>query len=87
MTVQVNVYEAKTNLSKLLELVRQGERVIISKNGKPVADLIFHEPNKVIFDGLKGQVHYDEDEFNAADAEIAAMWDPDLEVETFSDPA
>ena len=81
MTVQVNVYEAKTNLSKLLELVQQGERVIISKNGKPVADLIFHEPTKVKFGGMKGEFHYDEAEFEAADAEVAKMWDPELEVE------
>lgn len=87
MTVQVNVYEAKTNLSKLLELVQQGERVIISKNGKPVADLVFHQPNKVIFGGLKGEFEYDEQSFDAADAEVAAMWDPELEIEIPRDPA
>jgi antitoxin (DNA-binding transcriptional repressor) of toxin-antitoxin stability system len=87
VTKQVNVYEAKTNLSKLLELVQQGERVIISKNGKPIADLVFHQPNTVRFGGLKGEIHYEEDEFNAADAEIAAMWDPELEVEVPRDPA
>jgi antitoxin (DNA-binding transcriptional repressor) of toxin-antitoxin stability system len=81
MTVQVNVYEAKTNLSKLLERVQQGERVIISKNGKPVADLVFHEPNKVIFGGMKGEIEFDDDEFEAADAEVAAMFDPELEIE------
>ena len=32
-------------------------------------------------------IRYDEDEFNAADEEIADMWDPELEVKTFSDPA
>jgi antitoxin (DNA-binding transcriptional repressor) of toxin-antitoxin stability system len=87
MTVMVNVYEAKTNLSKLLELVQQGERVIISKNGKPVADLIFHQPTRVRIGGLKDRIHYDEDEFNAADAEIAAMWDPELEVRIPGDPS
>jgi antitoxin (DNA-binding transcriptional repressor) of toxin-antitoxin stability system len=81
MTVMVNVYEAKTNLSKLLELVQQGERVIISKNGKPVADLIFHQPTKVIFGGMKGEFEFDQEAFDAADEEIAAMWDPDLEIE------
>jgi prevent-host-death family protein len=36
----VNVHEAKTNLSRLLEQVAQGEEVIIGKAGKPVAKLV-----------------------------------------------
>lgn len=38
--MQVNVHEAKTNLSKLLELVEQGETVTIARHGKPVAELV-----------------------------------------------
>jgi prevent-host-death family protein len=37
---QVNVHEAKTGLSKLLEDVEAGERVVIARAGKPVAVLI-----------------------------------------------
>ncbi len=37
MTVTVNIHEAKTNLSKLLERVMNGEQIIISKAGKPIA--------------------------------------------------
>lgn len=36
---QVNVHEAKTELSKLLEAVESGERVIIARAGRPVAIL------------------------------------------------
>src|SRR3989337_2455916 len=36
----VNVHEAKTHLSKLLERVQLGEEVIIAKSGKPVARLV-----------------------------------------------
>lgn len=36
----VNVHEAKTHLSKLLERVRRGERIVIGKAGKPVALLV-----------------------------------------------
>jgi prevent-host-death family protein len=39
MPVTVGAFEAKTQLSKLLELVRKGERVIITKHGVPVAEL------------------------------------------------
>ena len=35
----VNVHEAKTTLSRLLEDVERGETVIIARNGKPVATL------------------------------------------------
>jgi prevent-host-death family protein len=38
--VQVNVHEAKTQLSRLLELVEQGETVTIARHGKPVAELV-----------------------------------------------
>ncbi len=35
----VNVHEAKTTLSRLLEEVERGERVVIARNGHPVAEL------------------------------------------------
>ena len=36
----VNVHEAKTHLSRLLERVAAGEEVTIAKAGKPVAKLV-----------------------------------------------
>ena len=36
----VNVHEAKTQLSRLLERVAAGEEVIIGKAGRPVARLV-----------------------------------------------
>jgi prevent-host-death family protein len=36
----VNVHEAKTHLSRLLERVAAGEEVTIAKSGKPVARLV-----------------------------------------------
>jgi prevent-host-death family protein len=38
--VIVNVHEAKTQLSRLLERVAAGEEVIIGKAGRPVARLV-----------------------------------------------
>ena len=35
----VNIHEAKTHLSQLLERVLKGEQVIIAKAGKPIAVL------------------------------------------------
>ena len=37
--LNVNIHEAKTNLSKLIAAAEAGERVIISRAGKPVAQL------------------------------------------------
>ena len=36
----VGAYEAKTHLPRLLERVRQGESVTITKHGRPVARLV-----------------------------------------------
>ena len=40
MSTQVNVHEAKTHLSRLLEQVGLGEEVVIAKAGRPVARLV-----------------------------------------------
>lgn len=40
----INVHAAKTQLSRLLERVAQGEEVVIAKAGKPVARLVPVEP-------------------------------------------
>ena len=40
--MQVNMHEAKSNLSKLGEKVWQGERVIIARAGKPYLELLPH---------------------------------------------
>ena len=38
--MEVNIHEAKTHLSRLLERVAMGEEVIIDKAGTPVAKLV-----------------------------------------------
>jgi prevent-host-death family protein len=35
----VNMHEAKTNLSKLVEAVENGENIVIARNGKPAIRL------------------------------------------------
>jgi prevent-host-death family protein len=42
--VQVNMHEAKTRLSQLVELVEEGERVVIARDGNPVVELIRLDP-------------------------------------------
>lgn len=36
----INVHEAKTHLSRLLERVSQGEEIVIARSGRPVARLV-----------------------------------------------
>jgi len=55
--MEVNIHEAKTHLSRLLERVAMGEEVVIAKAGKPVAKLVALEkhPKKRILGSAKGE--------------------------------
>jgi prevent-host-death family protein len=44
----VNIHEAKTHLSRLIERVRRGERITIAKAGVPVAVLSAVEPERPV---------------------------------------
>lgn len=66
----VNIAEAKANLSKLINRVLHGERIVIAKNNTPLVDLIVHQPETRRQLGLvAGQLSVPED-FDAEDAEI-----------------
>ncbi len=43
MSVQVNIYEAKSKFSKLINQAIAGEEIIIAKSGKPVAKRVPYE--------------------------------------------
>jgi prevent-host-death family protein len=43
--MEVNIHEAKTHLSRLLDRVAMGEEVIIAKAGTPVAKLVPVKPH------------------------------------------
>lgn len=55
---QVNIHEAKTNLSKLIEKVLQGEDVIIKKSNKPIVKLVMVDElkNKRKLGSAKGNI-------------------------------
>jgi prevent-host-death family protein len=74
VTVNVNIHEAKTHLSRLLEQVAAGERVVISKAGKPIAELVPHQATRVKLGGLKGELRYDDDTFDDFDPDIQRMF-------------
>ena len=43
---QVNIHEAKTHLSRLIQDVLSGEEVVIAKGNRPVVRLVIHETAK-----------------------------------------
>jgi prevent-host-death family protein len=43
---RINVYEAKNRLSKLLQEVEAGGRVVICRNGVPVVELVPHRSRR-----------------------------------------
>jgi len=54
----VNIHEAKTQLSKYLQDVVEGNEVVIGKYGEPIARLVPYESGKpkYKFGVLKGQI-------------------------------
>jgi prevent-host-death family protein len=63
MMKKVNLYAAKTNLSKLVEEVESGKEIIIARNGRPVARLapIENAPKVRKLGTLKGKIKISED--------------------------
>lgn len=52
----INVHEAKTHLSRLLESVEEGEEFVIARAGKPVAKLVPLKTKPRVPGGLKGKI-------------------------------
>lgn len=57
----VNVHEAKTHLSRLLERVEQGEEIVLARNGRPVARLVTVDRTPRVPGALKGSIRVRED--------------------------
>jgi prevent-host-death family protein len=59
----VNIHEAKTNFSKLIDAVGKGEEIVIAKSGKPAARLVPIQQSRVVRKpgALKGKIHIAED--------------------------
>ena len=72
----INIHEAKTHLSQIIERVVRGETVIIGKAGKPMAVLSpYASIQKSRNPGsMKGKIHIAED-FNVVDETIADLFE------------
>ena len=75
---QVNIHEAKTNLSRLIEQAIKGEPFIIAKSGKPMVTVVAYEPPpdptaRVGF--LRGRIEVPDDFDTMGRGEISAMFE------------
>ncbi len=76
--MQVNTHDAKTNLSRLLERVAQGEEVIIAKAGIPIAKLVpYSEKSPRRLGGWRGQVEIGPD-FDEMPEDLLGLFHGDL---------
>jgi prevent-host-death family protein len=73
--IEVNIHEAKTQLSKLLEAVESGEEVIIARAGKPVARLVAIQPAKRVPGTMKGMFEVDDSFFDPLPEEELRLWE------------
>lgn len=73
---QVNVHAAKTQFSKLLARVAEGEEIIIAKSGKPVAKLVPVQelPRKRVWKSDPRYKPFAEIDWFARDPEIEKMF-------------
>lgn len=60
----VNIHQAKTHLSQLLQEVEQGHEVVIARSGVPIARLVaWRAPNQIVSPpgAMRGQITVAED--------------------------
>ena len=77
MATQVNIHQAKTQLSKLIEQAERGEDVVIARAGKPTVRLVKLQPEPPVdrLGFLKGQgIHVPHDIKTPFKEEIEEMF-------------
>lgn len=58
--MEINIHEAKTHLSRLIERALAGEEITIAKAGKPMVRLVPVEPRKPILGSARGTITFHE---------------------------
>ena len=72
----VNMYEAKSNLSRLVEEVEAGEEIVLARAGKPVARLVpIGAPARRRLGRWKGKVKMSDDFDAPLPASEQAAWE------------
>ncbi len=75
-TKSVNLYEAKTQLSRLVDEAADGARIVIAKNGVPRAMLVaLASPKRRRRPANALKIAHLADDFDAVDPEIATLFE------------
>ena len=75
MATIVNVYEAKTQLSRLLDRAHAGEEIILAKAGKPYARLVPLETVQERVPGLLGHLRMSDEFFDPLPESEVTAWE------------
>ena len=70
---KVNMHEAKSRLSQLVEMAKNGEDVVIAKNGKPEARLVPIKPEPKDWFGMDEGKGWMADDFNELPEDILEL--------------
>lgn len=75
MRRQINMHDAKTHLSRLIQEAAEGQEIVIAKAGKPLARLVaYRPPESIRKPGIwRGRVQFDTD-FDTLPPELEAAF-------------
>ena len=71
---QINVHEAKSQLSALIARVLAGEKVTIARAGNPVVDIIPHRELTIVYGLAANEPEHDPSLFDGVDDEINELF-------------
>lgn len=77
--MQVNIHDAKTHLSALLERVEAGEEIVLARAGKPIARLVPLEPRRAprVLGQFAGQPFAMADDFDTLPDDMSRAFEGD----------
>ncbi|WP_295583808.1 type II toxin-antitoxin system Phd/YefM family antitoxin [uncultured Lamprocystis sp.] len=77
MVLQVNIHEAKTQLSKIIARACRGEEIVIAKAGRPLVRLtpIEQQPSGRRFGALRGKAQVDDRFFEPLPDDELRAWE------------
>lgn len=73
--ITVNIHQAKTTLSRLIEAAQKGHHVVIARDGNPVVELVPVAPAVERKPGMYPEMHVSPDFFEPISPEDLADWE------------
>ncbi|MGL4631021.1 MAG: type II toxin-antitoxin system Phd/YefM family antitoxin [Leadbetterella sp.] len=75
---QVNMHEAKSQLSALISRVLNGEKIVIARNNKAVVQIVPFKKEERVPGKMKGKIVLSQD-WQEADQEVLELFDQSLD--------